>query len=48
MVHFSHSRNPKAEEERQKDSDTGEVKDKLRGKHGDFHSGAALVQTLSP
>lgn len=30
MVHFSHSRNPKAEEDRQKDSDTGEVKDKQR------------------
>lgn len=44
MVRFSHSKNPKAEESRQTDSDTGEVKEKLKGEHRDFHSGAALGQ----
>lgn len=44
MVRFSHSKNPKAEENRQKASDTGEVKYKLKGEHRDFHSGAALGQ----
>lgn len=48
MVRFSHSKNPKAEENGQKDSDTGEVKEKLKREHRDFHSGAALGQTLSP
>ena len=48
VVHFSHPKNPKVEENRQKDSNAGEAKGELNGEPRDWSSSPVLQSPEGP